>query len=54
MTKKEQGRTEGGERVEEDDERLSRIIKVIANDVLPCIKIEADWPSSNPDGTLPI
>ena len=54
VRKKEQGSTEGGERVEEDDERLSRILKMIANDVLPCIDMEADWPSRNPDGKLPI
>ena len=39
---------------ETDDERLARILLDIANDVIPCIKMEADWPSRNRDGRLPI
>ena len=30
---------------EKDDERVARLLLDIANDVLPCIKMEADWPS---------
>ena len=39
---------------EKDDERVARVLLDIANDVLPCIKMEADWPSRNDDGRLPI
>ena len=39
---------------ETDDERLARVLLDIANDVLPCIQMEADWPSKNRDGRLPI
>ena len=39
---------------EEDDERLARVLLDVANDVLPCIKMEADWPSKNNDRRLPI
>ena len=42
----------GGEK--EDDERLVEILKEIANSVMPCIQMEADWPSKNEDGKLPI
>ena len=42
----------GGEK--EDDERLAEILKEIANSVMPCIQMEADWPSKNEDGKLPI
>ena len=36
------------------EERLASILKDIADDVLPCIKMEADWPCNNSDGKLPI
>ena len=39
---------------ETGDERLARVLLDIANDVIPCIKMEADWPSRNRDGRLPI
>ena len=39
---------------EKDDERVARVLLDIANDALPCIKMEADWPSKNDDGRLPI
>ena len=39
---------------EEDDERLARIMLDIANDIMDCIKMEADWPSKNNDKRLPI
>ncbi len=54
VKRKEHDETEDREREMEDDERLSEILKEIANDILPCIKMEADWPSQNPDGKLPI
>ena len=39
---------------ESDDERLARVLLDVANDIMPCIKMEADWPSRNRDGRLPI
>ena len=53
---KRKGQKETGdeEREKGGDERLSEILKEIANDVLPCISMEADWPSQNMDGKLPI
>ena len=39
---------------EEGDERLARILVDIANDIMPCIKVEADWPTKNQDKRLPI
>ena len=39
---------------EERDERLARVLIEIANDIMPCIKMEADWPSKNRDDRLPI
>ena len=39
---------------ENDDERLARVLIEIANDVMPCITMEADWPSKNSDKRLPI
>ena len=39
---------------EERDERLARVLLEIANDIIPCIKMEADWPSKNKDDRLPI
>ena len=36
------------------DERLAKILLDIANSVLPCVKMEGDWPSKNADGKLPI
>ena len=38
----------------EDDERLAEVLKEIANSTMPCIQMEADWPSKNKDGKLPI
>ena len=38
----------------EDDERLAEILKDIANSIMPCIQMEADWPSRNADKRLPI
>ena len=37
-----------------DDERLASIMREIANSIMPCIQMEADWPSKNLDGRLPI
>ena len=37
-----------------EEERLANILKNIANDILPCIRMEADWPNNNEDGKLPI
>ena len=42
------------EEQKEDDERLAEILKEIANSIMPCIQMEADWPSKNQDGKLPI
>ena len=39
---------------EGDDERMTRALVEIANDVMGCIKMEADMPSKNRDGKLPI
>ncbi len=39
---------------EEEDERLARVLVDIANEVLPGITMEADWPSKNNDKRLPI
>ena len=39
---------------EEDDKRIARILTEIANDVMPCIKMEADWPTKNEKKKLPI
>ena len=38
---------------EKDDERVARILLDIANDVVPCIKMEADWPSKTKMGDSP-
>ena len=38
----------------EDDERLAGLLKEVANSIMPCIQMEADWPSKNTDGKLPI
>ena len=38
----------------EEDERLADILKDIANSIMPCIQMEADWPSKNNDRRLPI
>ncbi|MCP3849452.1 MAG: hypothetical protein GY694_04320, partial [Gammaproteobacteria bacterium] len=42
------------EKGEADDERLARVLVEIANSILPCIKMEADFPSRNADQRLPI
>ena len=39
---------------ENDDERMARVLTEIANGVMECIKMEADMPSKNQDGKLPI
>ena len=39
---------------EKEDERLARVLLDIANDILQCIQMEADWPSKNADNRLPI
>ena len=44
----------GQEDEKEDDERLAEVLKDIANSIMPCIQMEADWPSKNEDGKLPI
>ena len=36
------------------DERLAKILLNIANSILPCIKMEGDWPPRNTDRKLPI
>ena len=36
------------------DERLAKILLTIADSVMPCIKMEADWPSKNGDKKMPI
>ena len=36
------------------DERLAKILLVIANSVMSCIGMEADWPSRNEDKRMPI
>ena len=38
----------------EEDERFADILKDIANSIIPCIQMEADWPSRNIDKRLPI
>jgi hypothetical protein len=45
---------EESEETQADDERLANILRDIANSIMPCIQMEADWPSKNPDGKLPI
>ena len=45
---------ETGREDEEGDKRLARILVDIANDILPCIQMEADWPTKNADRRLPI
>ena len=44
----------GAREDEQKDERLARVLSEIANDIMPCIKMEADWPSKNRDDRLPI
>ena len=36
------------------DERLARVLLDVANDIMECVKMEADWPSRNNDKRLPI
>ena len=36
------------------DERLAKILKDIANSVMPCVVMKADWPSRNEDDKMPI
>ena len=45
---------EATEETREDDERLASVLRDIANSIMPCIQMEADWPSKNRDGKLPI
>ena len=37
-----------------DDERMAKILVSIANSIMPCVVMEADWPSKNTDGKMPI
>ena len=37
-----------------EDARLSRVLKDIANNVMEGIEMEADFPSKNQDGKLPV
>ena len=39
---------------ENEDERMAKVLLKIANGVMECIKMEADMPSKNEDGKLPI
>ena len=39
---------------EEEDARIARVLLDIANTVMPCITMEADWPSKNSKKKLPI
>ena len=39
---------------EEDDKRLAKILCDIANSVMGCIEMEADWPNKNENKKLPI
>ena len=36
------------------DERLAKILLSIANSIMECVKMEADWPSKNTDKKMPI
>ena len=36
------------------DERMAKILLSIANSIMPCVVMEGDWPSKNPDGKMPI
>ena len=36
------------------DERLANVLLEIANSIMPCIQMEADWPSRNSDMKMPI
>ena len=36
------------------DERLAKLLLNIANDVMECVQMEADWPSKNRDSRMPI
>ena len=36
------------------DERLAKVLVDIANSIMKCIQMEADWPSKNSDKRLPI
>ena len=38
----------------EPDERLARVLVDIANSVMRCVQMEADWPTKNSDRRLPI
>ena len=52
---KENNQVSNGEECDEnEEERLARILKDIANSILPCVQMEADWPNNNEDGKLPI
>ena len=39
---------------EEDDARIARVLLDIANNVMPCIKMEAEWPTKTEKKKLPI
>ena len=36
------------------DERLARVLLEIANSIMKCVQMEADWPTKNKDSRLPI
>ena len=38
----------------EPDERLARVLLDIANSIMKCVQMEADWPSKNNDRKMPI
>ena len=37
----------------EPDERLAKVLLDIANDIMKCVQMEADWPTKNKDKRLP-
>ena len=42
------------EDVRQPDERLAMVLLDIANDIVDCVQMEADWPTKNADKRLPI
>ena len=42
------------QQIKPDDERLAEILKQIANSIMPCVIMKADWPSKNLDKKMPI
>ena len=47
-------RYEEGDESIPSDERLARVLLDIANSIMPCVQMEADWPSKNEDRRMPI